>query len=238
MAQGPYLFDVDTRELRKLEKSLLALKKKALPFAARETINGLAFEGQAAWRRELPGKMRLRNKWTERSIRVEKEKRGLNINTMKASVGSTEEYMREQEFGATLPMRGREGFGIPAAAPGQRKNRPLVPKRRQLSAIKLLPRTRGNRAQRIHAAMHLAKKRGSSSYAFLRMKGGRKGIYELNPGKRRLAIRKIWDLSKRAITKPKNPTMTVIEKRVRPLGPGIYREALIRQLRLHKAFGY
>lgn len=233
----PYLLDVDLKELQKFEKDLLRFKSKALPFAVRETINEIAFEAQRTWKQILPTKMKLRNKYTQQSIRVEKAK-NLNIQTMQSRVGSIADYMDEQEFGGVEAKKKKHGVPIPAAAPGRRKNRGKVAKAKQFKAINILPSVQGSRSRKIVVAMAMAKKRGGPSFAFLKVKPGRKGIFSLDPGSKRSGIRKIWDLSKSSVVTPANPTMSLAVKDAIKRGPGIYREALIKQLRFHKAFGY
>jgi hypothetical protein len=223
------MMKADTRELKKLERTLLDLNRRALPFATQQTVNDLAFKSQGQWRQDLPGRMKLRNRFTVQSIRVEKS-RGLSIAAQQSTVGSDAEYMDEQELGAVEAKKGKHGVPIPAAAPGARSTRGRVPKRLQFGSLTILPHVKGHRSRQVAAALSMAAKRGGPQYAFLQLKRGRSGIYQLDPSKKKLAVRKVWDVSKASITIPKNPTMGPAVVKTLPSGAETYRRALTFQL--------
>jgi hypothetical protein len=201
------MFKVDTKGLKKLERTLFQVRAKAMPFATRQTINDLAFGSQAQWKRELPSKMKLRSPHTIRSVQVDKAGSTLQISQQRATVGSVADYMDEQEFGATQAKKGKHGVPIPAAAPGARLTRGRVPKSRQLRAIHTITPAKGARGRQVASALAMAEKRGGPQFAYLKLRPGREGIYQLNPGNKKLAIRKVWDLSKQSITIRPRPTM-------------------------------
>jgi hypothetical protein len=237
MSIGPRLLTVDTRELKKLSRDLTRVKKSALPYAVRATLNSLAFEARGEYQREMGAKMKLRNKYTVGSVRVDKAG-GLQVHTMKATMGTVADYMDEQEEGAVQAKEGKHGVPLPAAAPGARKNRGRVARAKQIRAINILPRVTGHRSRKIGAAFSMAARRGGKQFAFLKLRPGRQGIYEINPGRKRLGLRKVWDLSKGTITIPRNPMMKSAVQRANRLRDGIWREALLSQLKLHRALGY
>lgn len=236
---GPNLLHVDTRQLKKFERDLRNVKASAIPYAARATINTLAFESQRTWRADLPGKMKLRSKYTQSSVQVQKAT-SLNISTQAATVGSTASYMATQELGDSQTKKGKHGVPIPAAAPGKRKTRGRVAKGKQLRAIKL-GTTQGKplggigRGIRKQALVRLAAKGGG--FAFINL-GKSQGIFHVKMGAKRLLVKKVWDLTKQSVRIPRNPSMQPSVKKVSSLRDGIWREALIFQLRRHRAFGY
>jgi hypothetical protein len=234
---GPFLLKVDTRELKKLYQDLKTAKKSALPYAARATLNALAFEARGEYQREMGAKMKLRSRFTVNSVRVDKAKGG-NISAMQSTMGTVADYMDEQEEGATQPKGGKHGVPIPAAAPGARKNRGKVTRAKQLRGINILPRISGHRSRQIGAAFSMAARRGGKQFAFLKLKAGRRGIYEINPGRKRLGLKKVWDLSKTSVSIPRNPMMKPSIQKASRLRDGIYREALIYQLKFHRVLGY
>lgn len=234
---GPHLLHVDTRELKRLERDLATTKKKAVPYATLTLTNTLAFEARTEWQQTMGQKMKLRNRYTVNSVRVEKAK-GLNMAAQIAVLGSVAPYMDEQEDGATESKSGKHGIPLPAAAPGKRAQRGKVGKARQFKAIRIMPTVRGHRSRQVAAAMAMAERRGGTQYAFLQLKKGRKGIYQLHPGRKRLGLKKVWDLSKSSVRIPKNPTLEPAVAKTTARRDGIWREALIFQLRRHKVLGY
>lgn len=234
---GPHLFHVDTKELHRLVLHLNTLKSSAVPYAVRAYTNAMAFEAQRAWKQEIPQKMVVRNKYTEQSIRVEKAN---SLSNPQATVGSIAKYMNEQEEGATETKKGQHGIPLPAAPSGSRspQGQKKKPKRHQFKVITIMPAVSGHRSRQIAAALEMAKKRGAPQYAFLRMRNGNRGIFEINPGKKKLPIRKMWDLTQSSVKIPANPTMGPSMDIVRHLSDGIWREALLYQLRRHKILGY
>ena len=97
--------------MKRLEDDLLRFKKKAYPFATKDTLNRAAFFAQDAARKIIDKKMIERNKFTRQSIRVNKAT-GLNIPRQHAIVGSTASYMEDQEFGGIKRTGGKEGVAL------------------------------------------------------------------------------------------------------------------------------
>lgn len=98
----------------KMVKILAKMRKKDLPNAVKATLNDTAFGVRQKIQKDLPSNFTIRNRFTERSIRVNKVV-GNNIKTMFSEVGSVQEYMKTQEDGgvvrsrtSTLPIPTRE----------------------------------------------------------------------------------------------------------------------------------
>ena len=229
--------DVDLREMRRFEKDLGNFKNTAFPYATRAYVNTQAFDSRILWKQALPSKMKLRSKFTVNSILVEKTT-SLDTNRQQSSVGSIADYMIDQELGDTQSKQGKHGVPIPGAAPGKRKSRGRMSKGKQLKAINLMPSVKGHRSRQIAVALAMAAKRGGPQYAFLKMKKGRQGIYLIDPSKKRLGVKKVWDLSKSSVRIPRNPTMQPSVARMTNKLDGMWRDALLYQLQRHKILGY
>lgn len=198
----------DLREFEKAAKTLEDVRSKALPYAAREGINTIAFELQREWQGQIKRAFVLRNSFTARSVRVEKAK-GLDVRSMKAVVGSVAPYMDEQEFGATKTKHGKHGVPVPTSsaagqAQGATRTRP-VQRRNYQSAIQLRNRISGTRQRKNAAAIAQAVRSGTRT-AFIETSSGRKGIVRIT-GTKRLKLRMIWDLSKDSVRTAPEPTL-------------------------------
>ena len=55
------MFQVNDKDVKKLERKLRDINERAIPFATRATINEMAFGSQALARTEIQAKITLRN---------------------------------------------------------------------------------------------------------------------------------------------------------------------------------
>ena len=121
-------FKIDVSDILRLEIELGKLRVKALPFATKSAINGIAFAAQKIAREGVKSTLINRNRFTANSIRVNPTK-SLDISTQQSSVGSTADYMEIQEFGGTKSKKGKKGTPIPTSySAGQAQE--AVPRRR------------------------------------------------------------------------------------------------------------
>lgn len=234
------MFKIDTSEIANLESDLKTFKARAFPFATKQTLNRSAFDARKAIQGEISDKMIERNKFTGRSIQVE-QTRTLNVNRQAAVVGSTADYMEDQEFGGVKYRKGKEGTPIATTySAGQGMDsqpRTRLPRRANTLKSIQLQKRRGkgmNRRQRNLVAIKQAAATGFK-FVFLDL-GRKKGIFRVIGGKRRPKLRMVQDLSEQSVVIPKNPTFAPAVKRTEALMPGIYRDALIFQLKRHKLF--
>lgn len=219
-----------------MQRQLETIAKRSVPFAARQTLNSLAFAGREAWQDEMRKSLTLRNRFTERRALVDTA-RSLRMSTMEARLGHTEEYMRLLEFGK--PERAAKRFrAIPTeAAAGQGKGslsggrlKAVRPKNiiTHLGSLKLRgakARSRkANNARAIRGAIITGRR-----IALLDLGRGA-GIYRVMGGKRRPKIVKLYDLTRRRTPMPRIPTLQRAIDRARSKGPEIAFAALERQL--------
>ncbi|UGC98056.1 neck protein [Oceanospirillum phage vB_OsaM_PD0307] len=221
---------VNAAQLRQLEGKLEDLNKKGLQFAELETVNRAAFEAQKDARRELGGRMVLRNAWSERSILVRKG----SLQTMESAVGSTQQYMETQELGGREQATGKHGVAIPTAVAsgegrGAKPRQKMVRRPNKVSNITLARNARSsNRKQRNAIAVKEAIETGRR-YIFLELQR-RKGLFRVYGGKRKPRVEMIQDLTRKTVRIPRNPwLMPAANKQVAHL-PRYYAAALDRQL--------
>ena len=223
--------------LKILESQLKAFKIRAFPFATQQTVNNAAFKTRSEAQENIRNFFINRNKFTERSIRVDKT-RSLDVNQQISRVGSIADYMRAQENGATLSKRGGVGIPIPTSfASGEGEN--TRPRRRlprganKLSAIRLSNRSRafGSKKQAAAVAVKQAVKSGNK-FVYMELQKTR-GIYKLVGTKRNLKIKMVYDLTRPSVIIHAKPWLLPAAESVGKQLPEIYFKALKQQLERH-----
>ena len=232
----------DDTAWRQAEEKLRRLNSRGIPFANRNTINEMAFATMRLAKKNVRNDMTLRNKWTERTIIVDRA-RSLNPNTMQAEVGSTQGYMADQEFGAVHTKKGREGIIIPTAfSAGQKGAQPRTK----------LPR-RGNKFKNINLrGGHQAKLRGKQEL-IIKVRtaiktgqrhifhdfGRKKGIFKVVGGRRGgnrgwpkgARLEMVHDMSKQSVRIPANPWLRPAYEQVKKNATRIHRKHLLKQIK-------
>lgn len=235
------MIEFDDRELKIYEADLKTFAKKAFPFATKATLNRSVFEIRKEYQSGMRNDLVLRNKWSERSIRVEQAKT-LNVPRQEAIVGSIAEYMATQEFGGTVRGGGKHQPIATSYAAGQglgaRPRTRLPRKPNQLKSIQLKRRGNSAAARKARNAAAIGDAAGSGNkFVFLDL-GKRQGIFRVLGGKRRPYIRMVWDLSKRSVRVPAKPLLLPATRAVQKRIPEFYRDALLFQLKRHRILGY
>lgn len=200
---------IDNKALKAFSAKLEIINHKAIPFAVRNTLNVAAFETQKEARAGIGKKMILRNKFTTRSILVNKVK-GLRAGAMQSSVGSTQSYMVDQEFGGTRRKNGKRGVPLATGyASGEgdisspRKRLPRLAN--TLRRIRLTRRSNKGKTRR-QRNLITVRQAAKSSNRFIFLNTGRsKGIYRVLGGKRKPRIKMVFNLSHESVRIPRNP---------------------------------
>jgi hypothetical protein len=227
---------IDMAGIKKLSKELEKTAKKAVPHAARNALNSIAFEGRKEWVASVNSSMTLRNTFTTRSLQVIKAS-GISMPRMQATLGSTAPYMGDREEGKMERARGKHGVPLPtpaSAGQGGRQRTKLVRRANTLPAITLGPRTGRSAKQRNAIAIRQAAQ--GTGYAFLEL-NRHMGIYKVT-GTKRLRVRLIWDLSVRSLKPKPLPTLAQAIEAVSPKIPALCERAIIDQLKRNKVLGY
>jgi hypothetical protein len=226
---------IEIRGLDAMQRELEQLAKRSIPYAARETLNGLAFAGRQIWQEQMASSLTLRNAFTQRRALVERAT-GSRMADMQATLGHTEDYMRRLEYGIGERAR-RGGLAIPTeTAAGQAKGSlPAGRKRavrpslviRVLGKIKRQSRSMPRKARNARAVRQAIK--DGSRLAYLEL-DRRRGIYKIMGGRKRPQIRKLYDLSRRAVPLPRIPTLERTLELALRRGPDLALAAMQRQL--------
>lgn len=218
-----------------LTRDLERTAKKAVPYAIRQALNDIAFAAKGHLQGNIRKEFILRNKWTERSVMVERA-RGLNPRQMQSAVFSKLDYLEKQEHGGTSTHAVPTGVAT-GEGRGANPRRKLVRRPNQVSAIALGERARkGSRKQRNAAAIHMAAKQGKK-FVFLQLQ--RKiGLFKIRGGKRKPMVDMIWDTSQKSHRIKPTKTLEPAVARAEVAMPKLMTNALIKQLRMHKVFGY
>lgn len=234
------MLSIDDDKIKQFESDLKTFAARAYPFATKSTLNSAAFEARSAMQGNIRRQMVTRNKFTEKSVRVETV-RGLNVGRQFAIVGSIAPYMETQEFGGTKRKGGKTGTPIPTTAAsgegeGMRPRRRPVPRSRALGRISL----RNNKIKAV------SRKQKNFLKVKLTAKSGRKfvfldldkhpGIYRVTGGVRRPQVKLMWDMSKESVVIPRNPTLQPAVRRAERRLPKLYEEALVFQLKRQGLF--
>ena len=238
------VFSVKDGDVKDLESKLKKIKDKAIPFAVKNTLNGLAFEARKSSISEIKQSMMLRNAWTIKSIRVDKAQ-SLNISRMESIVGSTADYMEKQEFGHTEVKKGESGVPLATTtASGEGKGarpRKRLPRRaNQLSQINL---RRGRRSPKNNKQALLFKvqdgiRTGQRKFYHDFGGGKKKGIFRVKGGTKRFkrgwpkgaSIDMLYDMTETTVKIPKNPWLQPATRDAVKMRDEIYGRSLRFQL--------
>lgn len=221
------MFSIDQRQVKQLSDALGELNARGIPYAQRNAINDMAFATQADARQTIGREFVNRNKWTQRSVQVERARFPDSV----AIVGSRESYMADQEFGATGGPRHVPTPAASGESPRATTRRRVVRKGNRMNAIKLGARgTRtGSRKQQNIANLKQAKARGDK---FVYLDRGRtKGIYKVMGTKRKPKARKVQDLTRPRRVVTKHPWLLPATDRQAEKGAQFYARRLGQQLR-------
>lgn len=234
------MFGVDTKSIKQMERDLKTFASKAYPFATRKTVNDAAFQAQRIARTDVKDNMTNRNRFTVQSIQVE-QTRTLRVSRQASVIGSTADYMEDQEFGAVKSKTGKEGVQIATSySAGQGENaqpRTRLPRKpNRMASISLQKRRKkgGSRKQQNFIAIRQAAATGRK-FVFLDL-GRRKGIFRVTGGKRRPKIKMVHDMTKQSVVIPKNPWLKPAFDEAARMLPAFYADALRFQLRRRNIF--
>lgn len=243
------MITVDTEELKQLESDLQTFAERAFPFAARATLNVAAFEARERIQAGMRKKMTMRNTFTMKSVQVDKA-RTLRVKDQEAVVGTIAPYMDEQEFGGVKTKKGKHGVPLPTTAAtgegrGARPRKRLPRASNKFAKIRLNKTSkRGfkSRKQEIFVKVLMAARSGHK-VVFLDNKGTKalyriKGRGRLDKNGRITGIKMdmIYELGHTSVRIPRTNIFLTATRAVEKSMPGIYRDALIFQLKRQGLF--
>ncbi len=235
------MLTVQFRGLDRYIKAMRTLTTRSIPYAIRDTLNTCAFELRKTWQVEQRQAFTMRNKYTERAVRVERAV-GLDTRTMFSRTGSVAPYMADQEEGATIRGKAKhKAIPAPAAAgqaPGGGKRTRAVRHALRLSAITVQRTNLGRYGKRRQNAIALAiaQRKGERFVLLNRQKGGGRGLFEVRGGRRTLGMRMLYDLSRGSVRVPPSHTLKRAIAKSHHLFERAAGNAFIRQLKVAKIF--
>jgi len=239
----------NTLETDELEKELLVYKRKAFPFAVRNTLNRVAADAASKSKDHIGKHMIERNRWTRGSVR-HTNAQGISVGRMRSETGSTQDYMKTQEQGGTKVATGKHGAAIPTSyAAGQESGVPrtrMVRRPNRLNALTLhrLRYTGASEKQSLivqvsnavatnRRVIYLSEEHGMKRKGLYRVVGGRKRGHGWPTGAK---LKMMYDLSKKSIHIPREPWLSESSRDANKNMPLYYRESLIQQLKRWKLF--
>lgn len=218
--------------LHKLERT----RRKAVPYAIRDSLNASAFLGRREWAGQYERGVTIRNTWTQRGILVERAT-GNDISRMYSVVGNVRPYAGQLETGGTVS----DPRGVPihtsvASGEGMGKRprkKPVRPTNR-LNRIERQVGTWGNRRQRnAQAVRRAARASGTGKVAFLDL-GKTKGLFRVSGSTSKPRIKLIISVGLLSTRAKPHPTLAPTLVALQPKLPTLHALAIVRQLRRHR----
>lgn len=234
MAAPSATWGLEGKELKKFAKSLKKFGEKEFAVINGMALNQTAIEARKEYVRIAEMRFTMRNKWTVRSIQYQKVQ---GFKNQFSEVGSTMNYMEDQEFGKTIYKSGKHGVSIPTStasgeARGARPRRKTVMQSRLRTRINLYKGKRvkaKNRRAYVVGAVKQAAAAGGRRYLYLPLQKA-PGIYLITGGKRNPKLNLIYDLSKKSVTVPARPTLKPAINNIRPRIPQYYETAFEKRV--------
>ena len=228
------MLTMGAKDVERLHKFLKDLSPRALPHAARESMNAAAFATRHEWAAEGKRTMTIRNHWTfgGRHHRVVKARTSRVIESMQSVVGNKHKYMREQENG--IVRRGGWFQGVPIPTTVSRKGndrtklqRPSYWRRKIFLGRRMTRSQFKSRGQYIAATKAMAKRRGHK-FVYLDMGSWGRGIYDVRLKRK---MKKVWNLNRKSTRTRPNPMLRRSLQTLRPEFMRYHKSALENQIR-------
>lgn len=228
---------VTLKGLDEMQRELEKLAARGVGAAARETVNGLAFAGRAAWQEQMAAHLTLRNAFTQRRALVVQARH--NRTPIAARLGHTEPYMERLERGGRERAAKRYRPIPTEIAAGQARGSLRGGRKRAVRPASIInrlgkldvPRRRAGAKSRKSTNATAIKRaiRTGRGLALLDF-GKRKGIYRVKGGKRGVLVSKLYDLTRKATPVPRIPTLEPALAIALAKGPDLAHAALSKQL--------
>ena len=237
-------FKVDDRDVEQLADDLYVLYKRAVPFAIGQTVNKNAFMAQRFAREKIAAEFTNRNKFTQQSVQVDRNREMRNVGAMRAIVGSTEDYMADQEFGGVQANRRSGGHAIPtsySAGQGEAPKRTRVVRRKNRRGSLNLSKTRQRALTkkqetllRVRQAVETGKRdvylEFGRTKGLFRVVGGRRGRQKRGQVKG-ARLRMLYDLSRSSVAVTRHPWLLPSVNRTKQRTGSNFADELERQIK-------
>lgn len=232
---------VNSKELVRFQHKLGILSRNAIPEAQKDTLNRAAFATRKLSLKEIDKDMVLRNKHTQRSVRVKQATR----QKMESRIGSTEDYMLTQEEGGTKRTRGKHGVALATTVAsgegkGTRPRKRLARGKARLDKLNLqrVGRSAKGRSQEQVFKVQQAVASGNR-VIFWNFKKGGQGIVQVVGGRKSFTrgwpkgakLKVLWDFSHKSVRIPRSPWLKPSTDKVTPKMLRMYMDSLRFQLK-------
>jgi len=220
-----HVWDLQGKDLEKFERVLKRFASTDYPKVNGAALNTIAYEVMGKSHQIAKQRFMMRNKFTVKSIQFQKV-RGFNPGSQFSSVGSTMDYMEDQEFGKNKTKTGKKGVAIPTTTASNesfstRPRRKLVTRSRRRTNINLMKSTVRTKSRKQHIIGIIREKRSGRRFAYLPIQNA-PGIYMITGKGKRAKIFLIYDLSRSSVTIKKAPWLLPAVNYIRPRMPLIY----------------
>lgn len=233
------VWGLEGKNLDRFAKKLKLFGAQDFPVINGMALNRTAFETRKEAVRIAKMRFTFRNKFTIKSIQFEKV-RGLNPRSQESVVGSTMDYMADQEFGTIIKKTGKKGVAIPTTTASNepfsaRPRRKKVVKSKRRSSIRLSKSSvkAKNRKQHVMSVIRAVSEKGSGRFVYLPIQKA-PGIYRITGKRKRAKIKMIYDLSRKSITISKKQWLNPAVGNIIPKMPVFWKEAF--EKRMKKSF--
>ena len=231
----------DTRQIVFFERTIERISKRGIPRAIRDAINDAAFAVQKKSRGLLGSEFVERNKFTRRSIVVNKS-RSLVLGRQRSEVGSLQSYMERLEFGFVHNRTMLNASPVPtASAAGQDEEKKrtrtvrLQNRKKNLKGLK--------KSNKFASGLSREKRQAAIFRAASANKFGKFFVLPVNDGnvvlkvtgKRRkggiVKARMMYALPNKQLITPPHPWLAPVTDKVATRLPIFYKRGLTKQLR-------
>lgn len=187
------MFNIDTKDIKKLTDNLKKISRSAYPLAVRGTLNRLAFETSNIAKKEiLPKLFTLRNKYIQGTVGYQRCQNTFNIAAMESfagqfaiSKGKPTGQLAKQETGSPIVAKGKYTFAATPSARGgsykktvRKANLLASLKAQKLSDLVANPTTNPNK--QAAQAQAFAVRNKKTVNVLLTNSKGHKGIYKIS----------------------------------------------------------
>lgn len=225
-------FNVDTREMKRLERELEAFGDKVAKAASSQALTDLARGAKVGAQRAVRRTMTTRNKWTIGSIQSTGTPRGRPIASQFTLAGSKQEYMRDQELGGRLSKtkRGRRLTTPQGSGEGDtawpRKKLARGALRTQKIKLPRRKRVRGlPEGVTAHIQVEVARKKGFR-FAYLVLGRDKEGIFDV----KRKGIKMVHRVMRRRLRVKPRPWLKPASLKMKALAPELWARAMRREI--------
>lgn len=237
------MISVKFRGLKEAIKQLDRFER-SIPYAMADAANTAAFRAREDYQRRIEQGFTLRNQFTKRSIQVDKA--NAKTKPVQAVMGSTAPYMATQEAGGRVAKRAIPGPVAAGQAPGGKRTK-VVRLSNRLARLRAGKGRPGSPTkQRNAVAIAQALKSGTRVAVLERGQGKGEALVRITgsrPKRRtrranKLKLRLLYVVGRSGVQLTPTRMLEQTVRAVSPSMPELMHDALVKQCRRNKVFGF